>query len=255
MMCEVGEKRKRQFYDRTGIHVWDIANILYYCRKSRSLLNAIVAYLPYPVSDISPAPPIEQLPAFEIKYEEKQPPLESTVQTYIKRLYDCPVGRQDPVGALYQSLCSEIIDFLFSGEFIKEAKQHRTEDELFRMDMLCALKGSAEFWRFLIQFYNTKFVVFEFKNYVDLISQNLIYTTEKYLFKPALRNVAIIISRKGFDDHANDTALGCLKETGKLISDITDDDLIVMLLAKIDGKEPSDILLERVLDMLMSIGK
>lgn len=152
-------------------------------------------------------------------------------------------------------MAPEIIRFLFATEFIKESKQHRTEDDLFRMDMLCALKGTAEFWKFLIQFYKTKFVVFEFKNYAEPIPQNLIYTTEKYLFKPALRNVAIIISREGFDDHANDVALGCLKETGKLIIDITDEDLISMLLSKIDGKEPSDVLLDKTLNMLMSIGK
>lgn len=39
------------------------------------------------------------------------------------------------------------------------------------------------------------------KNYREPISPNLIYITEKYLFPVALRNVALIIFRKGFDQN------------------------------------------------------
>ncbi len=255
MMCEVGESRKQEFYEKTGIFVWDIANVLYYCKESKPLLDVVAAYLPYSITDIFPVPPTQQFSVFEEKQEKAGPSLESIAKMYMEGLINCTPGKEDSQDIVYQELCSEIVHFLFAGEFIKESKQHRTEDDLFRMDMLCALKGTAEFWKFLIQFYNTKFIVFEFKNYADPITQNLIYITEKYLFKPALRNVAIIISRKGFDDHAGDVALGCLKENGKLIIDITDDDLVSMLLAKIDGKEPSDILLDRTLNMLMAIGK
>ena len=45
----------------------------------------------------------------------------------------------------------------------------------------------------------------------------MIYITEKYLFNAALRNVAIVISRKGFSDGACFAAKGCLKENGKMI--------------------------------------
>ena len=82
------------------------------------------------------------------------------------------------------------------------------------------MKGTTEFWRFLISFYQTRFVVFEYKNYREPISQNLIYITEKYLFPVALRNVALIIARKGFDSNAPKAALGYLRESGKLIISI-----------------------------------
>lgn len=54
---------------------------------------------------------------------------------------------------------------------------------MFRMDLICSLKGTTEFWNFLITFYNTKFVVFEYKNYSKPISQNLIYITENIYFQ------------------------------------------------------------------------
>ena len=116
------------------------------------------------------------------------------------------------------------------------------------------MKGTTAFWNFLIRYYNTKFVVFECKNYAQKIKQNLIYVTDKYLFNPALRNVAFIISRKGFSANAQKAALGILKDQGKLIVDVTDSDLEEMIKAKASGQEPSDYLLDKVEKMLMGVG-
>ena len=48
--------------------------------------------------------------------------------------------------------------------------------------------------------------------------------------------MAIIISREGFSKNAETAARGCLKENGKLIIDITDNDLIQMINIKDDDK-------------------
>ena len=145
--------------------------------------------------------------------------------------------------------------YLFKTEFYKISEQHNTEDKMFRMDLLCSLKGTTEFWRFLINFYHTKFVVFEYKNYKEKISQNLIYITEKYLFPVALRNVAFIISRKGFDTNAEKAALGYLRENGKLFISIDDEDMIKMIHLKEKGEEPSDYLLDKLENWLMLVSK
>ena len=108
-------------------------------------------------------------------------------------------------------------------------------------------------WQMLVQHYHSYFVVFEFKNYSEEIDQNLIYITEKYLFDAALRNVAFIISRRGFSRSAKFAAEGCLKEHGKLILDVTDDDLIKMLAANSD--EAADLLLVKLEEFLMGISK
>ena len=98
-------------------------------------------------------------------------------------------------------------------------------------------------------------MVFEFKNYKDEIDQNLIYITEKYLYNAVLRNVAIIISRKGFSNNAHKAAKGILTETGKLIIELKDDDIIAMLRMKADGQDASDYLLNRLEEYLISISK
>lgn len=104
-----------------------------------------------------------------------------------------------------------------------------------------------------MQFFNTKFVVFEFKNYSEEISQNLIFITEKYLYPAALRNVAFIISRYGLDKNANLIVDSKIKDEKKLIISLTDKDILIMIALKEEGKEPSDYLLEKVEKMLMSL--
>ena len=123
------------------------------------------------------------------------------------------------------------------------------------MDLVCGLKGTSTFWEVLIEHYNTRFIVFEFKNYKDEIDQNLIYITEKYLYNAVLRNVAIIISRKGFSYNARKAATGILTENGKLIIEMNDDDLITMLRMKADGLDAADYLLDILEEYLISISK
>lgn len=166
---------------------------------------------------------------------------------------DCKVGKK--YASEFENVCTDIISYLFDEEFYISSSQHKTKDEMFRMDLICSLRGSTEFWKLLINFYGSKFVVFEFKNHTKKLSQNLVFVTEKYLFKSALRNVAIIISRKGFDNNAIRAAEGLLKEDGKLLLDITELDLRSMLIMKIQGQEPSDYLLEKTEKILMSISK
>ena len=126
---------------------------------------------------------------------------------------------------------------------------------MFQMDMICSLKGISDIWKIFLSYYRSRYVVFEFKNYSESIDQNLIYITEKYLFDAALRNVAFIISRKGFSPNALKAARGILTEHKKLILNINDTDLINMLRMKADGLDPSDYLLKIFDDYLMNISK
>lgn len=239
------------------IHILDVANLLYLSQGDPALYKRLTQFLPYPVNQIPDAKPDSPLcDVLESGLEEPESlETESTPHSLIERLKQCKPGKNDKASRQYEQLCTEIIHYLFTPEFSKEVQQHKTADKLFRMDLLCALKGTTAFWKFLIRFYDSNFVVFEYKNYGSKLSQNLIYITEKYLFDAALRNVAFILSRKGFDSGARTAAMGCLKEHKKLIIDLTDQDLIQMIQIKQDGEEPSDYLLSKVEDYLMSIGK
>jgi len=134
-------------------------------------------------------------------------------------------------------------------------EQLRTDDELNRFDLICRVKQGNEFWELLINEFKSRYVVFEFKNYAKQINQTQIYTTEKYLFQTALRNVGFIISREGASVNAVKSAKGILRETGKLIVNLTSNDLRKMLEMKDSGNEPSDYLFGIVDKFLLELEK
>lgn len=254
VLCLVDPNLKSQYLRDHDIHILDVADLLYLTQSDSELYKRLTQMLPYPVDHIpSSKPDSPLLNILEFPPEETEVDIPSI--SLIDKLRQCKTGKNAKAASQYEQICNEIIHYLFAPEFSKEIRQFKTFDRLFRMDLLCALKGTTALWNFLIRFFNTNFVVFEYKNYGSKITQNLIYITEKYLFDAALRNVAFIISRKGFDRSAQIAASGCLKEHKKLIIDLTDDDLIKMIRIKEDGEEPSDYLLSKIEDYLMSIGK
>lgn len=249
LLGEVPEEYKKACYHRNSIAIWDIANILYYVKDLPELFEDLANLAYFPIADTDPLPPYGWKPSTRL-YRDAVAVIPHNFET---RLRECGAGKRH--AQAYEEICGDILRYLFGEEFSLYSSQHKTGDELFRMDVLCALKGTSAFWNLLIQHYNTRFVVFEFKNYAVPLPQNLIFVTEKYLFNAALRNVAIIISRYGFSKHAAAASEGCLKESGKLMIDVTDEDLIAMLRKKESGEEPADYLLEKLERMLMSIGK
>lgn len=256
VLCEVDFQKKKQLYDEQGIIIWDIANILYLCKDNPDHLNEFTELLYFTITDIVAAEPYG-FPVRRIVLEPKtfDTSIQNQVESFEELLNACKPGKKNKAAIEYENICTDIIRFLFDGEFTQISNQHKTKDDLFRMDLLCGIKGTTAFWKLLIDHYNTRFIVFEYKNYSTYLPQNLIYITEKYLFNATLRNVAIIISRKGFSTNAHSAALGCLKESGKLIIELTDEDLKAMLHKKMDGEEPSDYLLFKLENLLMSVGK
>ena len=249
---QVSEDKKASSYKTHGITIWDISNILYFIQDNSQQLDELMRLMLFPVSSFSPTPPVGWGSTLSGKIVCREPTF-SIAEELEKRLNNCKAGKQQAID--YENICNDILSYLFDNEFTVMSRQHFTHDELFRMDLLCTLKGSSAFWDFLIKHYNSRFVVFEYKNHTPKLSQNFIYITEKYLFNAALRNVAIIISRNGFSKNADIAAKGCLKEHGKLIIELIDEDLVNMLRKKASGEEPSDYLLTKTESFLMSIGK
>lgn len=244
----VDKEIKEKIFNETEVEVWDVSNLLYLCTSSTMLLQKLSSYISFPIANIKPEKTLfynnEKTSIQELKYESKY-------QKFEALLNECKPGKEDD--KKYENICTDIIKYLFETEFFQMSNQHKTGDNLFRMDMICSLKGTTEFWKFLMQFFNTKFVVFEYKNYTEKISQNLVFITSKYLYPSALRNVAFIISRKGLENNAETVVNSKIKNEKMLIVDLTDKDLLVMVALKDEGKEPSDYLLEKVENLLMSL--
>jgi hypothetical protein len=153
----------------------------------------------------------------------------------------------------YEEKCDSIIKYLFADNLYGWHRQLRTDDGLNRYDYICRINPATAFWRFLVEELNSRYIVFEFKNYNDEITQGQVLTTEKYLLEKALRRVAIIISRKGSSNNADMMMQGAMREHGKLILTIDDKKICEMLNMRDRGEDPSDLLFEMVDRFLMTL--
>lgn len=257
--------QKNEIYHRYRIIILDIDNLVFYSKSSPPLLKQLsqITYFPIHYIEGSPSREAEEVgfsfvdAKSESIYEEEKEVTETC--DLIRKLRDCKYGKK--YSGDYEDICEEIIRALFEANYFNRlTRQHKTKDEYFRMDLIGSLKINQSneesihpLWQMLVRHYNSHFVVFEFKNYSKEIDQNLIYITEKYLFDAALRNVAFIISRKGFSKSAKFAAESCLKEHGKLILDVTEEDLVKMLEAESDAA--ADLLLAKLEEFLMGISK
>ena len=257
--------QKDEIFKRYRIVVWDIENLVFYSKNDPALLKRLSQITYFPIDHIEGQPCAEVETAKLLinsivdKHLEDAEIEANKTELLLQRLTNCPAGTG--TSREFEKICEDILRHLFEANYFNRlTSQHKTNDQHFRMDLIGSLKITQNndesmhpLWQMLVQHYNSHFVVFEFKNYTDKIDQNLIYITEKYLFDAALRNVAFIISREGFSDSAKFAAEGCLKEHGKLIIDVTKNDLIKMLESPSDN--PADYLLTKLEEFLMRISK
>ncbi|MDH8676964.1 hypothetical protein QE109_02330 [Fusibacter bizertensis] len=155
----------------------------------------------------------------------------------------------------YELLLLEILEFLFEGDLVGWHSQKSTTDDLNRFDLICRIDSDIGIWKLFTYDFKSRYLLFEFKNYSQKIKQTQIYTTEKYLFEKALRTVAIIISKKGADDGALSATHGVLRETGKLIINMNDADIVRMITMKLDGSDATEVIMEKVDDFLLRLSK
>jgi len=153
----------------------------------------------------------------------------------------------------YERVCEKILKYLFPNDLHGWHKQKRTDDGLNRYDFICRVRPTTEFWKFAIDHLNSRYALFEFKNYSGKIKQGQILTTEKYLLERGLRRMAIIFTRVGADDHAVQMTRGAMREHGKLMLIIDDDTVCGMLHMKERGGDPTDCLFEIADNFLMSL--
>ena len=173
-------------------------------------------------------------------------------RNFCKELNDIPSGGH-PHSKKFEEKCTEILQQLFGTDLTAWKEQSSTNTGLHRFDLIARVASKNDFWSALITDYRSRYIVFEFKNYNNKISQGEIYSTEKYLYPTAMRGTAIIITRSGANDNAVAATYGSLRETGKVILVLTIDDLCKMLALQEQGDEPSEILSGKLDAMMMNI--
>ena len=245
---ELDEQIKHIVKEKYNIEIWDIENLLYLFQEFPEINNEFIALLNYTINDIEP-----KSPKFNIVNDNIEDISQNDLLVRLDRIIP---GQAE--SSAYEHICVEILKYVFGENLSLWREQQKSNNGLYRFDLCCKIKhgDNHEFFDTLRDFFNTKYIVFEFKNYSNLITQSEIYTTEKYLYKTALRCVAIIISRKGADNNAIIASKGCLRENGKLILCLSDEDLHNLVdLKRSEEKPTAEVLSDMLDDMLINLEK
>ena len=242
------EEKRREYYQKRypELILIDITNLLFTVKYSTELYNELVAILPYSVDSIEPQEGFINLDRLQH---------DDYTKSLIKEMELCQSGRS--TFTEYEKLCCKLLKNIFSDDLALWREQQKSNKDLYRFDLLCRIKDGNQktFWSILERYFNSKYVIFEFKNYNEPITQKEIYTTERYLYAMALRSVAIIVSANGYEENAYWATKGSLRENGKLIMLFDSGDLIAMNKMKMEQEDPANYLLDKLDNLLLDLEK
>lgn len=174
----------------------------------------------------------------------------NTAESLISELNVLKAGKDSSPD--YEKLMSKIVSFLFKEYLFSYKEQRWTNDKLYRYDIVARINPHGNtFWNFVVSELKSRYVIFECKNYKDKIQQGEILTTERYLYKSALRTFAIIFTRQGVSENGRKVIEGAIREQGKVMLVLDDEDVRKML----NSDDPSDILFDLIDDLLMSLNR
>lgn len=250
----VSGKHTQNFIISSESIIIDIADLLYIVQNNAEMKNELLEFIDFNTDKIE----VKESDSIRRLKIKQLPPVEISYNQYIQRLEDWRITIENRQNSNeFEKLCTEVLRVLFPDDLALWKEQQKSNDDLYRFDLVCRIKDNITtgFWNLLENRFNSKYIIFEYKNYAKKITQKEIYTTEKYLYLKALRSVAFIISRKGADKNADIAIRGCLRENGKLIISLTIDDLIKMLNEKSKGFDPSEYLYEILDCMLLDLEK
>lgn len=241
----------RKRIEDIGVVVLDIQNLLFLVQDNEALKSELLSILDFSVNDLLP-----EEPRTLIFNQQIQTIAPTKTQGELLKERICN-WKNSNGNTAYENLCFETLNYLFDDELSLWHKQQTSNAELYRFDLICKIKDGdvSGLWSTILQCFNSKYIIFEFKNYTEEITQKEIYTTDKYLYLKALRGVAILVSCKGASTNANKAIRGTLRENGKLILSISNQDLLKMIDIKINKGFPADYLYSKFDELLIDLEK
>lgn len=154
----------------------------------------------------------------------------------------------------FENFTEKFIEYYFQGYIGRLCKQKVADENLHRYDAIAPIsieKNDSYFFEIIKNCFNCRYIVFEAKCFSKSISQDEIWRTSKYLYKQALRSIAIIVTSSVYNDHnAELTQKGLLREQGKLILVVDKKDIENILNDKLSIDE---LLKEKIDNLMMSI--
>lgn len=238
--------------------VIDISELLYLVRDNEELKYRLLSLVEFTTEDIELKEPKGFIRLLDVVEDELLDSLIDDNEKIEQLLQEVNDWEQDKkTSEEYEKICTKVLKILFSNDLTLWREQQKSNDDLYRFDLICKIKDdvTSAFWKFIEEYFRSKYIIFEFKNYKDVITQKEIYTTEKYLYAKALRCVAIIVSCNGSDENTKKAIKGTLRENGKLILNLSNRDLANMLEYELKGNLASEYLYNVLDEMLIELEK
>jgi hypothetical protein len=166
-------------------------------------------------------------------------------------IHNVKSGRQQ--SRKFEIAVEAALRYIFATDLVSWSSQKVTDAGMSRYDLISRVSSEDDVWRMIKERFHSQYVIFECKNHKDPIRQGEIYTTEKYLYQKALRSAAFIISRELAHESALAAARGALREHGKLIVNLSVDDICKMLALKDATQDYNGFLFDKIDNMLMTL--
>lgn len=245
---------KRNIEKNYDVEIVDLNKLLSLASKDLDLLSQLARACEIDISTRNfEQQPIadEELPVSDNSWVSSELDIVDEVPLLISRLRAIPLGHEG--WRDFEETATEALRHLFDDDLTGWHRQKRTDDELHRFDLICRVLEKSTIWRFISINLDSRYVLFEFKNYSEKIGQDEVYSTEKYLYEKAKRKVCFLVSRKGPSSNAFSACQGAMREHGKLILNIDEDMLVGLLNSKANGDDPNDLIFEQVDKFLMEL--
>lgn len=153
----------------------------------------------------------------------------------------------------FAQLGEKAMRYLFGEQFNRWMAQASPDDGLFRPDLIARLVPRHDVWVSLSGDFSARYALFSFPNGAEPLGQGNVLSAERFLSRPALRPLSIIVSRASLDAGGKRAVQEALRQRGHLILTLTLAEVKEMLTSRDMGDEFHDILIERLSETLTDL--
>ncbi|MNR96984.1 hypothetical protein D3C72_281470 [compost metagenome] len=220
--------------------IWSGRDVLARLEEQPDIVAAAVAHIDTSATLAALAAPAKQL---------SEAPLAS--QSYAERLAAIPAGKEG--WRKFEVWGTELISDIFKPDLGPADRQIRSDDGLDIMDAIYPIRASTGPWSHLRNEFSTRFVVAEYKNFVDPIGQKEVESIAQYLWKSAKRQFGILVSRDEPSESALKQRRRIWLEAEKMVVFLSAHELLQMLAERESGSEPIETLEAQVEGFLQTL--
>jgi hypothetical protein len=167
------------------------------------------------------------------------------------RLAQIRPGRND--AAAYEKWCEDTFTFLFCPPLNPPIVQQRDDVGANRRDLIMPNYATRGFWHFMRNNYGAAYVVAEAKNTAAPVSKLAVLQLANYLSRHGTGLFGMLLTRHGLNENARWTRREHWVLHDKMIIGLDDGDMQQMLLTKLAGNNPADLIQQRIEDFRLRI--